>query len=259
MYKSIHSKRTRQAIEQGKKFIVGYVLAGYKDEAQFFDTLQLCEDHHVDILEIGFPSHKPYADGTVIREAHEAVNLAVATSLEYWRKIRESTDKPIWLMAYHEDFIASDVYKAFAQERLVDALVIPDADHQTRLRLQRELKEFEIDIVGFANPHMSETELSQVLSQFALVYEQLYVGQTGTEQKETMYHEMLSYTLEKFPHVICFGGFGLNTPKKIQEVLKDGFFGAVIGTEIIKQVNKSSGHLASFLQEIDEVKHDSSI
>jgi len=259
VYKSIHSRRTRQAIEQDKKFIVGYVLAGYKDETQFFEILQICEDHHIDVLEIGFPSQNPYADGAVIREAHAAVNIKEATSLEYWKKIRDSTDKPIWLMAYHKDFIASNVYKEFAKERLVDALVIPDADHQTLVSLQKELKESEIDIIGFANPQMEKAELSQVLSDFALVYEQLYVGQTGKEQKETKYQDMLNFTLEKFPHVICFGGFGLNTKKKIQQALNDGFFGAVSGTEIIKQVNKTSSHLASFLEEIDEVKHDSSI
>lgn len=259
MYKSIHSKRTKQALDEDKKFIVGYVLAGYKDETQFFEALQICEDNHVDILEIGFPSRNPYADGLVIRDAHEAVNFKKATSLEYWKKIRESTDKPIWLMAYYEDFIASNLYKEFAGARLFDALVIPDADHQTRLRLQKELKESEIDIIGFANPQMDKTDLMQVLSSFALVYEQLYVGQTGIEQMETKYHEMLNFTLVKFPHVICFGGFGLNTPKKIKDALHDGFFGAVIGTEIIKQVNKSSSHLASFLKEIDEVKNDSSI
>ncbi|MDY0290328.1 MAG: tryptophan synthase subunit alpha [Sphaerochaeta sp.] len=259
MYKTIHSKRTQHAISQERKFIIGYVLAGYKDETQFFETLTICEEHHVDILEIGYPSLHPYADGSVISDAHKAVNFEKATSLEYWKQIRAHTDKPIWVMAYHEDFIASDVYKDFAKYRLVDALVIPDADHQTRLRLQQEVKESGIDIIGFANPHMDEDELSTVLSQFPLVYEQLYVGQTGTEQKEAMYQQMLGFTLEKYPHVICFGGFGLNTPQKIQQVLNDGFNGVVIGTELIRQVNRSPRHLASFLKEVDEVKHDSSL
>jgi len=259
VYKAIHSKRTKQALEEDKKFIVGYVLAGYKDETQFFEALQICEDNHVDILEIGFPSRNPYADGSVIRDAHEGVNFKIATSLEYWKKIRESTDKPIWLMAYYEDFIASDLYKEFAEARLIDALVIPDADHQTRLRLQKELKDSGIDVIGFVNPQMDTTDLTLVLSRFALVYEQLYVGRTGTEHKETKYQEMLNFTLEKFPHVIGFGGCGMNTPKKIEDALHDGFFGAVIGTEIIKQINKSPSHLSSFLKEIDEVRNDSSI
>lgn len=259
MYKAIHSQRTEQAISQDAKFIIGYLLAGYKDETQFFETLGMCEEYHIDILEIGYPSLHPYADGKVISDAHKEVDFELATSLEYWKRIRESTDKPIWLMAYYEDFIASNIYKEFAKARLVDALVIPDADDQTRLRLQEELKDAKIDIVGFANPDMNEAELSSVLSQFTLVYEQLYVGQTGTDQTKPMYHEMLNFTLEKYPHVICFGGFGLNSPQKIKEVLSDGFYGVVIGTEIIKRVNVSPSHLASFLKEIDEVKHDSSI
>ena len=259
MYKPIYSKRTKKVLGLGKKFLVGYLLAGYKDETHFFETLKICEDSHLDVLEIGFPSRNPFADGSVIRDAHKAVNFAKATSLEYWKEIRKNTDKPIWLMAYNEDFIATGMYKKFAEARIIDALVIPNAEYQTMVRLQDELKDAEIDIVGFANPQMNEESLSQVLSQFVLVYEQLYVGQTGTEQKKPKYHEMLTYTLEKFPHVICFGGFGLNTPSKIREVLDDGFLGAVIGTEIIRQVNLSSKHLAAFLQEIDEVKHDSSI
>ncbi len=40
MYNHIHSKRTKEAISQGKKFIVGYLLAGYKNESQFFETMK---------------------------------------------------------------------------------------------------------------------------------------------------------------------------------------------------------------------------
>ena len=254
MYNHIHSERTKEAIAQGKKFIVGYLLAGYKDESQFFETMKICENHHIDILEIGFPSKHPYADGEIIRNAHKAVEFQRATSLEYWKEIRQRTNKPIWLMAYYEDFIATNIYKEFAKARIIDALVIPDADNEIKLQLQTELKEEEIDIIGFVNPEMDEQELSQVLSHFSIVYEQLYVGQTGVQQNETIYQDMLKFSLKNYPHVTCFGGFGLKTPQKIKEVLDDGFYGAVIGTEIIKKMNASPTELASFLKQIDEVK-----
>ena len=254
MYNQIHSERTKDAITHGNKFIAGYVLAGYKDEIQFFETLKICEDYNVDVLEIGFPSQHPYADGEIISNAHKAVDFKKATSVDYWKEIREKTDKPIWLMAYYNDFIKTNIYKEFAKAQVIDAIVIPDASNEIKLQLQEELKEANIDIIGFANPEMNKEELSYVLSHFAIVYEQLYVGQTGVEQKETLYHDMLNYTLKNYPHVICFGGFGLNTPQKIKEVLNDGFFGAVIGTEIIKKVNISTKELASFLKEINEVK-----
>ena len=166
----IRSERNKKTFIDNKKTLACYILAGYPDEEKFFDVLEICSFSQFDILEIGFPSHNPYLDGSVIADAHSKVNKEVCTSLEYWRRIRENTDKPIWLMGYYEDLVKDDICKTLYREKLIDALVIPDISNQERERLSLETKGSSFDIVGFTNPNMSKEELTLVFETFPIVY-----------------------------------------------------------------------------------------
>lgn len=250
MYK-IFSEKLRETIQNNNKVIVGYLLAGYKDKQNFVENIKTLEDSSIGIFEIGYPSKNPYADGKTISDAHRMVNFHEATSIEYWKEIRKLTTKAIWLMAYNADFIKTKKYLQFAKERIVDAFVIPDMENQERINIQKEVSEYGVDIIGFANPLMKENELIEVFDNFSLVYEQLYVGQTGIAQTKEIYHKMLETTCN-YGKSIAFAGFGLNSYEKIKKVLNEGYFGAIIGTELIRRINKSSESVKELLKEINK-------
>ncbi len=249
----VFSKRNIDLANHGKK-LVGYILAGYPDEERFFDVLKVCEEAPVDIMEIGFPSRDPYSDGEVISKAHGCVNKDVACDISYWRRIRGSTKKAIWMMGYRKDLIESGIYRQFAKERVVDGFVIPDIDNESRMALAEELSDSSIDVVGFANPGMSIDEFSAIFSNFNLVYEQLYVGQTGNSSESIeMYHPMLNES-KKHPNVISFAGFGISRKEQVIKMFREGFDGAIIGTAIIKHLNESLDSMRSYLLDIGEAK-----
>lgn len=251
---NIYSKKNKALANRNNPFLIGYLLAGYKKTDELLEDLIQVPDDTMDVLELGFPSSNPYSDGDVIATAHSMVDRKVACSIEYWQKVKDLYKKPIWLMAYREDFIESGIYKEFAKNQLIDAIVIPDTTNEERIKLQEELKEYNIDVVGFVNPSMSEEQLDEVLSEFTFIYEQLYVGQTGSNHSETNYDSMLNYTLNKYPNTIPFAGFGLNNKKKLDVVYSKGFKGAVIGTELLKRYNISKEELFNFLIDISRSK-----
>jgi tryptophan synthase alpha chain len=251
---NIHSKKNEALVNREDPFLIGYLLAGYKSTEELFEILKQIPDNSIDVLELGFPSANPYSDGPVIANAHSIVDRDVACSVEYWQKLKSIYNKPIWLMAYREDFIANGLYKEFAKNQLIDAIVIPDTSNEERIELQKELKSYNIDVVGFVNPLMSEEQMDDILSQFTFIYEQLYVGQTGSNHTETNYDSMLTYTLEKYPNTIPFAGFGLNTKEKLDVVYSKGFKGAVIGTELLKRYNESKESLVDFLLDVSRSK-----
>lgn len=250
----INSTTNKKLQNRATPFLIGYLLAGYKEEKELITLIENIPANTIDVLEIGYPSFNPYSDGKVIADAHKQVNKAKATTVEYWKEIREATTHPIWLMAYREDFIESEVYQEFAKHNLIDAIVIPDSNNDERLVLQQELKPHNIDVVGFTNPNMTTIELDEVLSNFTFIYEQLYVGQTGMHHTETNYETMLKYTLTKYPNTIPFAGFGLNNREKLEEVYSKGFKGAVIGTELLKRYNESKEELYNFLIDVTRSK-----
>ncbi len=239
--------------DKDKKLLVGYILAGYKDCASFFDILEICENSPLDILEIGFPSENPCADGPVIVAAHKLVNKKEACSLSFWKKIRANAKKPIWLMAYKEDFITTGLYLDFAKANIADAFVIPNMSIQEHKELALELKDYQVEIIGFSNPDMDKDDMHEVFSSFTSVYEQLYVGQTGSHPDCEMYHPMLEYSLT-FPSVSGFAGFGISTKENVIKMYRDGFQGTIIGTEIIRRLNTSNEALKDYLEELGRAK-----
>jgi tryptophan synthase alpha chain len=251
---NINSNKNKLIIKNDIPFLIGYLLAGYKDNEDFLTTIKNIPSNTIDVLELGFPSNNPYSDGKVISAAHSIVDKEIASSTTYWKKIRDISDYPIWLMAYKEDFITTGIYKEFAKMNLIDGLVIPDSNNEERIKLQKELKEYNIDVIGFVNPSMSEIEMDDVLTKFTFIYEQLYVGQTGSNHSETNFETMLNYTISKYPNTIPFAGFGLNNKEKLEIVYKKGFKGAVIGTELLKRYNTSKEELYNFIIDVSRSK-----
>jgi tryptophan synthase alpha chain len=251
---NIYSKKNKALANNSVPFLIGYLLAGYKKTNELLEILKQLPNDTMDVLELGFPSENPYSDGKVIATAHSMVNKKVASSIEYWQEVKDLYHKPIWLMAYRKDFIDNGIYKEFAKNKVIDAIVIPDASNEERIKLQEELKQYNIDVVGFVNPSMSEEQLDEVLSKFAFIYEQLYVGPTGSNHSETNFDSMLNYTLNKYPNTIPFAGFGLNSKNKLDIIYSKGFKGAVIGTELLKRYNISKEKLFNFLIDISRSK-----
>ncbi|MCY1153133.1 MAG: tryptophan synthase subunit alpha [Sphaerochaetaceae bacterium] len=251
---NISSNKNKLISKKHTPFLIGYLLAGYKDNEDCLNTIKNIPNNTIDVLELGFPSNNPYSDGKVISDAHSIVDKEIASSVSYWKKIRDVCDYPIWLMAYKDDFITTGIYKEFAKMNLIDAIVIPDSDNDERIQLQNELKDFNIDVIGFVNPSMSEKQLDQVLTNFTFIYEQLYVGVTGSNHSQTNFESMLNYTLNKYPNTIPFAGFGLNNKEKLEIVYNKGFKGAVIGTELLKRYNTSKEELYNFLIEVSRSK-----
>lgn len=248
----IISEKNLAINSQDKGLIVGYLLAGYPTADEFVSIIKDCDKTTLDILEIGFPSENPYADGEVISKAHEKVDKIEATSIEYFDKLRQVTNKPIWIMAYKKDFIDSKIYMDFAKKGVLDAVVIPDMSCEERIVLAKELESFKIDVLGFVNPEMTEDEMKKCFENFTLVYAQLHVGQTGAQVQEDRYHEMIDLS-KKYPHVNSFAGFGINTTERAKQLISEGFRGAIIGTSMIRKLNNSKDELLEFILELGEI------
>lgn len=233
--------------------LVGYLLAGYPTKEEFLDIVAKCNKSHLDIFEIGLPSKEPYADGAVIRKAHKSTDKALIDDIDFFKEIRKLTQKPIWLMAYYEEFILSKRYIKFAQAGVTDAIVIPDIPFEQRCMLREEMIEYNIDVLGFSNPEMTDTQLKNCFDTFTIVYEQLYSGQTGKKASTDEYKHMLEVS-KQYKNLAKCAGFGISTKDKSKKLLEEGFDGVIIGTELINRLNVSVDNMLQFINEVgDEI------
>lgn len=247
--KRIVSERNINITKDGKKLLVGYLLAGYPGRESFLKLLINCEAAGMDIFEIGFPSADPSSDGEVIQRAHQMVDELVSGDVDYWYEIRSAVSKPIWIMAYKNDLIDTGFYKILAGKGLIDALVIPDISFRERQELSEELSLYGVDVVGFVNPDMQEEELEECFSNTALVYQQLYSGPTGMSVISDDYTVILDKA-RKYENTKVFAGFGISTPQRVNQLLSGGFDGAIVGTAMIKRLNASEEELVAFVKEL---------
>ncbi|HYE09520.1 MAG TPA: tryptophan synthase subunit alpha [Patescibacteria group bacterium] len=246
---NIVSKRNLHVIQNEKKLLVGYLLAGYPQKDSFLKVITNCETAGVDIFELGFPSSDPSSDGEVIKKAHQMVDTSVCSDVNYWNSIRSAVTKPIWVMAYKKDLIDTGFYKTLAEKRLIDALVIPDISFKERQELGAELAPYGVDIVGFVNPEMKDIELEECFSNTALVYQQLYSGPTGMSVISDDFGKIL-HKARRHKSIKVFAGFGISTPQRVNQLLNDGFDGVIIGTAMINKLNDSVQDLITFINEL---------
>ncbi len=243
------SNLNKQIFIEREKTLIGYFLAGYPSIETFLELMRMCDSANIDILEIGIPSSTPYADGKIIRNAHKLMVDKDIDILKLLKKIRKRTNKPIWIMAYYDEFIKNKEYKKYVSENVVDAFVIPDMEFEERVAFRKNMEAYGIDVLGFTDPSMTSKEMCLCFEEFCIVYQQLYSGITGEKNTLDQYEEMLELS-KKYPDLINVAGFGISTKEMAKDLLNKGYNGIIIGTEMVKRLNKSTDSVIEFIEEV---------
>ena len=246
----VYSKKNRSLLNRSDLFM-GYLLAGYPSRQTFLSLLSSCCESGVDIVEVGFPSKNPFADGEIIQNAHNAIDSTIAIDMAYWHAVRESCPKPLWFMGYHADLIETGAYYDLAKAGVVDAFVIPDNNEDTFYKMVEKLAPLGVDMVPFVGPCDTERKLREYFQNNVFVYYQLFMGQTGGNQAAEDFTNVLSIAHE-YDHLRILAGFGINTPTQAQMLLDAGFDGFIIGTAMVRKLNKSPQTLLEFVKKVKQ-------
>lgn len=248
----LYNRRMAACIRENDHMYVGYLTAGYPEEETFFQIVRECCKRGLSVLEVGFPSANPYEDGEVIQKAHSQVGTRLCHDMDFWRRLRKEIDIPIWLMGYREDLVDTGEWRELAEEGLFDVLVIPNMEVDGRVQLKEETKSYQIDVMGFVSTDDSFGVISKTFQEFPLIYQRLYTGPTGVKTNSSDYEELLDYSKMLHRNII-FAGFGISSGERVRELIEKGFYGAIIGTEIMRKLNRSPEELYDFLEELSGI------
>jgi tryptophan synthase alpha chain len=229
--------------------LAGYFLAGYPDLPSSV-ALAKKSMPMVDIFEIGYPSKDPFFDGDVIRRAHKKVLEKETPDLAYWKELRNVLDKPLWIMAYKNDFIRNDLYRTFAEQKLMDALVLPDCTGGERLDLQKELSASNVEVAGFVNNKTPLEQLDIIASNHRTIYFQLYLGRTGSSEKKEQDLSAYINAIKVYPGVQLLAGFGISSAERSCALIKQGFDGVIVGTALLKALCESEENMLRLIRDI---------
>lgn len=245
------NKKNEEYFEEHPHSFVGYFTAGYPDTAQFFRCIREAEQCGMGIFEIGFPSDDPYADGEIIRKSHAVIDHQIRRDMDFWKKLRETVNNPIWVMGYKKEVIDTGIYRELAAAGVIDAIVIPDLGLEERLQIRNELEAYGVDTLGFVGDRMEWENNYVTCSTFPIIYQQLYAGPTGCVNNTDTYKRLFHDARERSDSRLL-AGFGIGTAERAVKLLKDGFDGVIIGTAIMKKMNVSFEELMAFLREMEQ-------
>lgn len=224
--KKICSNKHLKSIRTGNMRFVGFLPAGYPNCEDFLKIIKDCEHFGIDVIEIGYPPQNPYADGSVIKNAYKEVDYNTVKNIDYWRKIRESIEIPIWIMGYAEDLLLRDNYIELASSGVVDGFVIPDINLNKYTEIKNILEVYNVDCIRFIQNTSNTKEIE--FMEASIIYYQLLDGVTGdTNLIKDKQYDFLMNLKQKYGNPYLFGGFGVNTAEKAAELLECGFDGFI--------------------------------
>jgi tryptophan synthase alpha subunit len=170
--------------------------------------------------------------------------------IAWWKELRKVLDKPLWIMAYRDTFVRTGLYREFAEQRLADALVLPDCTDEERFALQEELSASGMEIVGFANGGTPPERFGKIASKHKTIYFQLYQGKTGLAGKKGQDPSAYIGAVKAFPGVKLLAGFGIDSAERSRYLMKKGFDGVIVGTAFLEALNGSEENMLRLIRDI---------
>jgi tryptophan synthase alpha chain len=230
-----------------EKALITYVMVGYPSEKSTFSTISGLIKGGADIIELGFPFSDPLADGPVIQNA-STVSLKRGTKIgqffELVREIRKKSQIPLVLMTYtnilyHKSY---DKFFKLAKEAGIDGFITPDMTVEESKEYHKAAKKHQIDTIFLVSPNTSNSRLQKIVNQTTgFLYLVSVFGTTGVQTKIQKYtvnalKNTKKITKGKIPVGI---GFGVSTPQNVKDYVKNGADAVIIGSALIKLVEKT--------------------
>ncbi len=246
-----------KTFENSSKKLITFITGGDPDFETSSKIIELIINNGVDIIEIGMPFSDPMADGPTIQQSSNRAisqNIQLKDIFKLASKAKSLNNQiPIILMGYY-NLIFHFGIKEFVQNCVkngVDGLIIVDLQPEEDEELINELKNNSIDLIRLITPTTDEDRLKLILKNAdGFLYYVSVVGITGQKSANI---EDLKKSLEfikKFTNLPIVPGFGIKNAIDVRNMcsVSDG---AVVGSSIIKIIEKNLNNKEKILKEVD--------
>jgi len=237
--------RIKKIFQIRTKKVIPYLTAGYPRKEDTVNMVLSAESAGAAMIELGIPFSDPLADGPVIQESSQRAiqnGVNIPWILETVLEIRKKSEIPIALMGYVNPIIkyGLNAFILDCKNSGVDGLIIPDLPPEEAGEFIQKSKENSICPILLVAPNTPNKRIHEIsiLAQ-ELIYCVAILGITGS--KSASYDKLKSYLDRVDKYSVCpfVVGFGIIDSCDIISVNQMAH-GAVVGSAIIKAINKKS-------------------
>jgi len=251
-----------QLFKNNEKKLVTFVTGGDPDFETSLQVIKTIINNGADIIEIGMPFSDPMADGPTIqlssnRAISKGINLENIFSLAAEAK-KIKNNLPVILMGYYNLILHFGIEKFVkrCKENGVDGLIIVDLQPEEDEDLISELKTNQIDLIRLITPTTNEERLKLILNNASgFLYYVSVMGITGQKSANLNDLKKSVALIKKHTNLPVVPGFGIKNSTDVNNICKIAD-GAVVGSSIIKIIEKNLDNKEKMLLEIDKFSKD---
>jgi len=239
-------KKFQELKSQGKCAFVSYICAGDPNYETSLEILKNLPKSGCDIIELGVPFLDPAGDGPIIENASKrAIQNGASLKktllmVEEFRKINAPT--PILLMGYYNPFLKYGLDKIFAdiEKSGADGVLIVDLPFEEREEVTKHISATSLDLIDLIAPLTDEKRIKKIsASASGFLYLVSMLGITGTKQANLEDNKINLQKIRNNSELPVVIGFGISEPAQAGEFSKIGANGVVIGSAIVKEIDKN--------------------
>ncbi len=235
--------------------LLGFVTVGYPNPEETTEIVNSLIKGGIDIIELGLPFSDPIADGLVIQKASERALKAGMNPDLFFKIAKEINGVPKVCLTYYNLVLQRGLEKFVrdCQFSEISGLIIPDLPVEESGPLLNFCRQYDIDLIFLVAPTTTEARLKKILrvSQ-GFLYVVSLLGVTGTREKLSDNIKPLLAKIKKFSQEIPLAvGFGISKPEQIKEIIKLGADGAIVGSVLIKTIEKNLDNKNKMLLDLE--------
>ena len=251
-------KKTFSLLKNNKeRALMPFVVAGDPNYKISLEIVKTVINAGADILELGFVFSEPIADGPTIQAAGvRALKSGVNTdkNFNFIKQIRKFNNEiPIGLLIYANLIYQRGIEKFYrdAHDAGVDSVLVADLPIEEAGEYVKAAKRNNVNTVFIVSPLTSNERLKKITKKVrGFVYVVSRLGVTGARadmQEDTL--KLLRRIRPQTKLPLCVG-FGVSKPEHVKAVCKAGADGAIVGSAIVKIIEKNLRNKKIMLKKI---------
>ncbi|MBU0629083.1 MAG: tryptophan synthase subunit alpha [Nanoarchaeota archaeon] len=240
-----------------QKALIPFVVVGDPNYSTSLEIVKTIINAGADILELGFSFSEPIADGPTIQTAGiRALNSGSNTdkNLNFIKQIRKFNNKiPIGILIYSNLIYQRGIERFYkdARDSGIDSVLVADLPIEEADEYIKAARKHKVATVFIVSPLTSNERLKKITKKVkGFIYVVSRLGVTGAKsdlQKGTI--SLLNRIRPKTNLPLCVG-FGISKPEHVKEVCKAKANGAIVGSAIVKIIEKNLKNKRLMLKKI---------
>jgi tryptophan synthase alpha chain len=243
----------RNALKGGKK-LIAFIVAGDPTYERSYESACAIIESGADILELGLPFSDPLADGPTIQEAGQRSLTAGMNPDSYFklvRRINRTYDTPLVCLTYYNIVLQYGLrrFSVSCVNSGIDGVIVPDLPIEEAKPFLKELRGRNVDLIFLVTETTSDGRLERIVSSASgFIYVVALLGTTGARDDLSPRLKSLITRIKKRTKLPLAVGFGISTEKQVRKVISFGADAAIVGSGIVKMVEKDGNSLKKYVR-----------